>query len=86
MKIACAMAITATLLAASPALAYTTQNESDGGACSTDGSACDVFCDNGQRAGTMYWNGSVWTDGVKWDEDFDTEASAICAANGSDCT
>lgn len=69
----------------SPALAYTTKKQSDGKACEKDGSACDVFCNNGNRAGTMNWNGSVWTDGVKWDKDFDVEAKAICAANGTDC-
>ena len=86
MKAAMLTAVVATVLCVSPALAYTTHNETDQGACAADGSACDVICDNGQRAGVMYRNGSVWTDGVKWDEDFDAEASAICEANGSDCT
>jgi hypothetical protein len=73
-------------LLASPATAYSLRNETDQGECVADGSTCDVFCDSGSLAGSMNWNGSVWTDGVKWDEDQDTEAQNICAANGSDCT
>jgi hypothetical protein len=34
----------------------------------------------------MYWNGSVWTDGIKWDADRDVEARKIVAANGTDCS
>ena len=70
------------LVAASPASAYQLQGTSNG-ACMKDGSACTVRCDNGQLAGTMYWNGSVWTDGVKSDPDMNAEAQKICAANGS---
>ena len=66
---------------ASPAWAYTLQ----GSGCGKDGSECRVYCNNGALAGVMYWNGSVWTDGTKWDPDRDTEAKAICAANGADC-
>jgi hypothetical protein len=53
--------------------------------CSKDGNNCDVFCDNGMKAGTMYWNGSVWTDGVKSDPNKDAEAKKIVAANGTAC-
>lgn len=68
-----------------PALAYTLQSESGGSSCPKDGKTCTVFCNNGSRAGSMNWNGSVWTDGVKWDADQDTEARKICAANGAGC-
>jgi hypothetical protein len=74
------------LVVALPAPAYQLQSEPHGGSCSRDGSGCKVICDNGQIAGVMYWNGSVWTDGVKWDPDMNAEASKICAANGSSCT
>jgi hypothetical protein len=57
-----------------------------GSGCNADGSACNVYCDNGQLAGAMNWNGSVWTDGVKWDADKDGEARKIVAANGTACT
>ena len=33
----------------------------------------------------MYWNGSVWSDGVRWDADPYVEASAIARAAGTDC-
>ncbi len=60
--------------------------QTDGGPCIADGSGCDVMCGNGDRAGTKFWNGSVWTDVVKPDEGEDTEASAICEASGTACT
>jgi len=74
------------IIFASPALAYQLQSASTGAACMKDGSTCIVRCDNGQLAGTMNWNGSVWTDGVKSDPDVNAEAQKICAANGSACT
>ena len=69
----------------SPAFAYTLKSATADG-CGGDGTECVVYCDNGARAGSMFWNGSVWTDGAKWDADRDAEASKIVAANGSDCT
>jgi hypothetical protein len=71
---------------APPASAYQLRSTSNGGSCSKDGGTCNVYCDNGQLAGTMNWNGSVWTDGVKSDPDMNAEARKICAANGSACT
>jgi hypothetical protein len=72
-------------ISATPASAYSLQKP-NGQACTKDGSECQVYCDNKQLAGSMYWNGTVWTDGVKWDPDQDTEARKITAANGSACT
>lgn len=66
----------------SAALAYSL----NGSGCQANGQECVVNCDNGNRAGSMYWNGNVWTDGVKSDADRDREAKAICAANGTACT
>jgi hypothetical protein len=74
----------ALLVATSPALAYQLRT-SNGGSCSKDGGTCNVYCENGQLAGSMNWNGSVWTDGVKSDPDMNAEARKICAANGSAC-
>lgn len=85
MKIIVLVVLAALSLAATPASAYYTRNEDDGSGCVANGTACDVMCNNDDRAGVMYWNGSVWTDGVKWNEDFDTEASAIVAAYGNAC-
>lgn len=56
-----------------------------GSGCEGNGKACEVYCDNGTLAGTMYWNGSKWTDGVKSDADKDAEAKKICEANGAAC-
>ncbi len=69
----------------SPAFAYSLKSATANG-CGGDGTECVVYCDTGGRAGSMYWNNKVWTDGVKWDSDRDTEARKIVAANGSDCT
>jgi hypothetical protein len=83
-----ALAITAVLSFAlvSPASAYALQSQSGKDGCGGDGSLCTVICDNGSTAGAMNWNGSVWTDNVKWDKDKDVEARKICEANGSSCT
>jgi hypothetical protein len=70
----------------SSAFAYQLKEPPKNDECKADGNPCNVFCDNGYQAGTMYWNGSVWTDGVKWDPDKNTEARKIVAANGTACT
>jgi hypothetical protein len=64
-----------------PASAYTLS----GDGCNGNGNECKVWCNNGSLAGSMHWNGTVWTDGVKWGADKDTEAKKICAANGTAC-
>lgn len=77
------------LLVSSAASAYRLQTPK-GGSCSKDGSECQVYCTDeahkDKLAGSMYWNGSVWTDGVKSDEDQDTEAKKIMAAFGNGCS
>jgi hypothetical protein len=73
-----------------PASATFVRNQ-QGGACAQDGSACDVWCGINPaligkwRAGTMYWNGSVWSDGVRWNVDPYVEAGEIAAAAGAAC-
>jgi hypothetical protein len=79
-SIALVLALTA---APAPAFAYTTK-KGDGSACTTD-SACHVYCDNGTLAGTMYWNGTRWSDGLRSDPDKDVVARQIVAAQGSSC-
>jgi hypothetical protein len=69
--------------APSAAFAYTTK-QTDGSACNTN-NACHVYCNNGTFAGTMYWNGSQWSDGVRSDSDKDVVASAIVRAQGTSC-
>jgi hypothetical protein len=71
-------------LAAIPATSFAYSLSGDG--CNGNGNECKVYCDNGALAGSMYWNGSVWTDGVKSSSSKDEEARAICRANGSSCT
>ena len=74
------------VFATSPASAYYRQTQDKPPqACRADGSACDVFCKNNNRAGTMYWNGTVWTDGVRSDPDIDVESQKIVASNGTGC-
>jgi hypothetical protein len=64
-------------------LAYSLQ----GKGCDRDGTECRVDCNKtGDLAGSMYWNGTVWTDGVKWDKDRDAMAKKVCAAYGTACT
>ena len=47
--------------------------------------ACNVYCNNGQRAGVMYWNGTEWSDGIRSSPDKDVVARQIVAAQGSAC-
>jgi len=53
--------------------------------CTADGSECHVYCDNGDRAGIMTFNGSVWTDAVRTDKDMEKEADLIVKASGTAC-
>lgn len=53
--------------------------------CNSAGDSCVVTCANGQRAGVMYWNGSQWSDGVRWNKDKDVLAKQIVAAQGTAC-
>lgn len=53
--------------------------------CNSSGDACTVRCDNKQSVGTMYWNGSQWSDGVRWSKDKDEVARKMVAAQGSAC-
>lgn len=86
MKPAYMIPVAFSFVLAAPASAYQLKAASNGAACKADGSTCNVYCDNNQLAGAMNWNGSVWTDGVKWDKDKDAEARKIVAANGTACT
>lgn len=51
--------------------------------CGSD--ACKVYCANGQYVGTMYWNGSRWSDGLRSSSDKDVVARQMVAAQGSSC-
>lgn len=53
--------------------------------CNSSGDSCVVTCDNGQRAGVMYWNGSRWSDGIRSSTDKDHLARQIVAAQGTAC-
>lgn len=49
------------------------------------GDKCDVKCDSGTFVGTMYWNGSKWSDGVRSDKDKDEVAKQMVKAQGASC-
>jgi len=53
--------------------------------CDQSGTSCKVTCDNGQPAGTMYWNGSRWSDGLRSSTDKDQLARQMVAAQGTAC-
>jgi len=53
--------------------------------CDKSGSPCKVTCDNGQLAGTMYWNGSQWSDGIRSSTDQNELARKMVAAQGAAC-
>lgn len=50
-----------------------------------NGDACKVYCDNKQFVGTMYWNGSKWSDGLRSDPSKDEVAKQMVNAQGSSC-
>ena len=53
--------------------------------CTADGISCNVLCDNGYDAGTIYWNGTVWTNGVVSNKDREVLARSLVASAGSAC-
>ncbi len=53
--------------------------------CDQSGSSCKVTCANGESAGTMYWNGSKWSDGLRSNADKDLLAKEMVAAQGTSC-
>ncbi len=53
--------------------------------CNSAADTCVVTCDNDQRAGVMYWNGSQWSDGVRFNKDRDVLAKQIVVAQGTAC-
>ena len=65
------------------ALFLNTANAYDIKGCSSD--SCKVYCDNGQYVGTMYWNGTRWSDGLRSHEKKDVVASQMVAAQGTAC-
>ena len=72
------------VVAAGSAFAYSLKKPT-GGACSKDGSTCNVYCNNGYLAGSMNWNGTLWTTGVDWDANQDALARRLVAASGTAC-
>ena len=85
LKVMSIASLIATACFISPANAYTLKKH-DGSACAQDGAGCNVWCDNNTLAGTMFWNGNVWTDGLRSDEDKDVVARKIRDSNGTSCT
>jgi hypothetical protein len=81
-----ASAVVSSLMFPSAASAYVLRSDPGRRGCEGDGSACHVFCDNGQLAGDMYFNGTVWSDGVRRDENREVVAMAIRDASGTACT
>lgn len=53
--------------------------------CNSSGDACTVRCDNGQQIGTMYWNGSRWSDGLRSSPNKDDVARQMVKAQGTAC-
>ena len=89
MKTALLTAVVVALLLASPASAYELRGGDPPTPGCSDDEVCYVYCEgdaDGQLAGTMTYNGTNWSDGVRWDPDKDVVAAAIVAAYGTACT
>lgn len=50
-----------------------------------DKTEAKIYCDNGNLAGTFYWNGSVWSNGVNSGKDIVELAKKQVALNGTSC-
>lgn len=50
------------------------------------GAEADIYCDNKQLADIYYWNGTQWSNGVRWGTDIDALARQSVAAQGTACT
>lgn len=74
-KLAGVLALTG-LVFAGGAYAYSLECKDD---------ACKVYCDNKQYIGTMHWNGSNWSDGVRWDPKREVVAELMVKAWGTSC-
>lgn len=53
--------------------------------CNRADDACQVVCSGNQVIGTMYWNGSNWSDGVRWDPNRHVVADLMARAWGAPC-
>lgn len=72
------------ILFATAAMAYTI-SASTGGPCTKDSGECIVRCNNKTVAGSMDWNGNVWTNGESWSQTKDGEAKKLVAEDGTAC-
>ena len=50
-----------------------------------EGNACKVYCDSKELIGTMYWNGSNWSDGVRSDPKKEVVAELMVKAWVASC-
>ena len=53
--------------------------------CNDADDKCAVYCKNGNFVGDMFWNGSNWSDGLRWDKDRNKVAQQMVDAQGSAC-
>jgi hypothetical protein len=51
----------------------------------SDKTEAKVFCDNGDLAGTFYWNGSQWSNGASFGTNIDELAKRQVGITGSAC-
>ena len=51
----------------------------------SDRTEARILCDNGNLAGTYYWNGSVWSNGVNSGSDIDVLAKKQVQLTGGSC-
>ena len=78
-----------TMLLASFCLGFTCTVSAYDLACDDDNDPCQaykVYCDDDTYIGTIYWNGSNWSDGVRSGSSVDEVAGELVQAWGSSCT
>ena len=51
----------------------------------SSGDVAYVICNNGSNVGSIYWNGSKWSDGLRSSPDVNDVAKQIVAAQGTSC-
>ena len=51
----------------------------------SDKTEAKIYCNNGDLAGTFYWNGTRWSNGVNSESDIDALARKQVKIAGSEC-
>ena len=75
------LVLASAIIVAGPASAYSLECKDGSNPCQ----AYNLKCKDGTFVGTIFWNGTQWSDGLRWDKDIDVVAKKMVAAWGAAC-